>query len=713
VIESARAAEETSVPSFQSRKKKQDGGAGSDETSLSAEGLESHDAEGGGIGRGAGGLILPPSPDQGSSVNLSETLPISKMMLESVQAARPKDRRVSLLVYHRDGAEIIPLRPAEPVPIGRDPASGVRVPDPSMSREHARFIFEGGSGNVRVEDLGSKNGTWVAGKRVERAIVRSGDEIVMGSVRAFVHIASHAGAEAETHGLHSHERFRVALEDELVRARFFSRPFGVVMVRAARHAGSHVSRWAPRVRSLLRPVDRAALYSSEAVEILLPESGSEAVMELARFVIASRGEGDAPLLVGCALFPETATDAESLLDLAWGAVQRATVESPLQSARAVGWGADAGSSKALAADAPVAESKAMKKVFAAASRVAGAALAVLLQGETGVGKEVVARAIHAGSLRGQKPIVSVNCGAIPGQLLESTLFGHMRGSFTGAYQDQKGVFEAAEGGTVLLDEIGELPAAAQAALLRVLDLKQVIRVGSTKEISVDVRVIAATHRDLEAMCETGAFRRDLFYRLNALPILIPPLRERPEEIEPLAKRFLREANRANGRSVRGIDPAALVRLKSYGWPGNVRELKNAVERAVVIAASDMITEDDLPERVLASLARSALPSSLAPPGPPAASVSPASAPTDAGSGPPKKGPKGVEAKGGGASPPLTAESFKDSVRRFEAERLIAALEETGGNQTEAARLLDIPLRTLAHKIKAYKIKRKGYGVDDP
>jgi transcriptional regulator with PAS, ATPase and Fis domain len=295
--------------------------------------------------------------------------------------------------------------------------------------------------------------------------------------------------------------------------------------------------------------------------------------------------------------------------------------------------------------------------------------------------------------------VSVNCGAIPGQLLESTLFGHMRGSFTGAYQDHKGVFEAAEGGTVLLDEIGELPPAAQAALLRVLDLKQVIRVGSTKEIPVDVRVIAATHRDLEAMCDTGAFRRDLFYRLNALPIQIPPLRERPEEIEPLAKRFLREANRANGRKVRGIEPLALARLKAYAWPGNVRELKNAVERAVVIAASDMISMDDLPERVLASLARSGPTPPPIPPSPPVA--------TDAGPVP----PQGVQAKKGRPGPPPAQdESFKESVRRFEAERLIAALEKTGGNQTEAARLLDIPLRTLAHKIKTYKIKRGGYGV---
>jgi len=215
---------------------------------------------------------------------------------------------------------------------------------------------------------------------------------------------------------------------------------------------------------------------------------------------------------------------------------------------------------------------------------------------TGTGKEVLARLIHEGGPRRDKPLVAVNCGAIPAELLESTLFGHERGAFTGAGQQQKGLFEAADGGTIMLDEVGELPAAAQVALLRVLEEKRVRRVGATREIEVDVRVIAATHRDLEAMVEARSFRRDLFYRLNGVDVTLPPLRARREDIAPLAERFLKKAAKANGREVRSIAPEAMVLLKEYGWPGNVRELRNAVERAVVIAEAARLL--DMPLRTL-------------------------------------------------------------------------------------------------------------------
>jgi transcriptional regulator with PAS, ATPase and Fis domain len=309
----------------------------------------------------------------------------------------------------------------------------------------------------------------------------------------------------------------------------------------------------------------------------------------------------------------------------------------------------------------------------------------LLHGETGTGKEVVARAIHEQSERRARPMICVNCGAIPLQLLESTLFGHERGAFTGASQQQKGVFEAADQGTVFLDEIGELPAVAQAALLRVLETKRVVRVGSTREVEVDVRVIAATHRDLEAMCETSAFRLDLLYRLNAMTLVIPPLRERPEEIVPLVECFLEQANRDHGRHVRGIDPGALSLLERYPWPGNVRELRNAIERAVVIAEGDMIAPQDLPERVRAATRLGA----LAPP-----------AVDEREDGRASPGQQGAEG------------DLRASLLRYEADLIVGALRDAGWNQTEAARRLGVPLRTLVHKLKALGIRKVGYQPPD-
>jgi DNA-binding NtrC family response regulator len=275
-------------------------------------------------------------------------------------------------------------------------------------------------------------------------------------------------------------------------------------------------------------------------------------------------------------------------------------------------------------------------------------------------------------------LISVNCGGIPAQLVESTLFGHERGAFTHAVQQQKGVFEAADGGTVLLDEIGELPPPAQAALLRVLESKRFTRVGSTKEIDVNVRVVAATHRDLEAMVEAGSFRSDLLFRLNAMTLTIPPLRARREDIGPLCKRFLEQANQANGREIRGFSREALALLEGYSWPGNIRELYNAVERAVVIADGDLIAAADLPERVRRG----------------AGSMS------THGSG--REATGALEPEGG---------SMKNRLSRAEQEAILDALREADGSQTGAARILDMPLRTLQHKIKSHGIK-KGYRPDD-
>ncbi len=303
-------------------------------------------------------------------------------------------------------------------------------------------------------------------------------------------------------------------------------------------------------------------------------------------------------------------------------------------------------------------------VLRTAERAARSRITVLLRGETGSGKELFARHIHAASPRAAMPMISVNCGAVPRELVESTFFGHERGAFTGAHQARRGVFESADGGTVFLDEIGELEPPAQVALLRVLETGKITRVGAAEERTVDVRVVAATHRDLGAMVEAQRFREDLYFRLSAITLEIPPLRQRREDVAPLARSLLAAANQIHGRHVEDITPQALARLCTYAWPGNVRELKNVIERAVVLAEGDMIDEADLPDRL--------------------SGVAPPAAPSD-------------------ADLPAAQRRLRARVQAYEAEVIREALDRTGGNRGEAARVLGMPLRTLAHRIKALGI----------
>ncbi len=239
----------------------------------------------------------------------------------------------------------------------------------------------------------------------------------------------------------------------------------------------------------------------------------------------------------------------------------------------------------------IGESKIIKEKLDITRRAAQTDSSVLLLGESGVGKELFAEQIHLHGSRSNNPLIRVNCAALPENLLESELFGHVKGAFTGAINDRRGRFELADGGTIFLDEIGDLPLNLQAKLLRVIQHKSFERVGGTELIKVDVRIIAATNKDIEKEVESGRFRADLYYRLNVLPIYIPPLHERRDDIPPLADFFLKRFNRETKKQIRAIAPEAMEVLLSYSWPGNVRELENAVERAVVIAKSDTVTAD--------------------------------------------------------------------------------------------------------------------------
>jgi Nif-specific regulatory protein len=311
----------------------------------------------------------------------------------------------------------------------------------------------------------------------------------------------------------------------------------------------------------------------------------------------------------------------------------------------------------------VGESPVMRDVYRRVGRVAPTDSTVLITGESGTGKELVARAIHRNSPRAGKPFVAINCAAITETLLESELFGHERGAFTGAVAQKKGKLETAEGGTVFLDEIGELSPGLQAKLLRVLQDREFDRVGGTKPVRVDFRLVAATNRDLEKAIAAGLFRRDLYYRLNVVSLALPPLRERRDDIPRLASWFIRRHAGKGHRPISGFSGEAEACLMAYDWPGNVRELENAVEHAVVLGLDTLILREDLPDAVAeAGLS-------------PAAAVDPATA------------------------------RFHDAVKQTKKDLIVRAVEEAGGNYNAAARLLGLHPNYLHRLIKNLELKR--------
>jgi len=315
-------------------------------------------------------------------------------------------------------------------------------------------------------------------------------------------------------------------------------------------------------------------------------------------------------------------------------------------------------------DSIVFGSKKMEEVLEVVRTVAKSEATVLIRGESGTGKELVANALRHASQRALGPFVKVNCAAIPATLLEDELFGHEKGAFTDAKGDRKGRFELAHGGTIFLDEIGDLPAALQVKLLRVLQERCFERIGGTKTVHVDVRLIAATHKDLETAIKTGEFRQDLYYRLNVIAIHLPALRERSEDVLKLATHFLAKFNAKNQKAFKGFSPEAQRTLTSYRWPGNVRELENAVERAVVLGAGEWIEPAHLPAHMGGT-------------------------------------PRGRR--------DFVAEFFETdlTLEGLEQELIRRALERTGWNQSKAARLLGLTRRTLQYRIEKYEIARPG------
>ncbi len=320
----------------------------------------------------------------------------------------------------------------------------------------------------------------------------------------------------------------------------------------------------------------------------------------------------------------------------------------------------------------IGQSRVIQKVFRLIEKIAPSDSTVLITGETGTGKGLVARWIHRKSRRSKESIVSINCGAIPETLLESELFGHLKGAFTGATANKTGKFEVANGGTVFLDEIGDMSPDLQVKILRVLEEGEFEPVGGNRTVKVNVRILAATHRNLEEQVEKGQFREDLFYRLYVIPLHLPPLRERSGDIPLLVDHFLREFNAKTGSSVDGVSDEALECLKGYGWPGNVRELKNLMERLVVLKDEGVIDLGDLPIKI--------------------------------------RGHQSVSYPRPTLS--LTDEgiSLNTAVTEFEKALILQSLEKANWVKNKAAKLLNLNRTTLVEKIKRYRLENQGGGV---
>jgi two-component system, NtrC family, response regulator AtoC len=340
----------------------------------------------------------------------------------------------------------------------------------------------------------------------------------------------------------------------------------------------------------------------------------------------------------------------------------------------------------------VARSQSMVRALEMAQKVARHSTSVLLTGATGTGKELLARLIHAESDRAEGPFIPVNCGAVPGNLIESEFFGHLKGAFTGAERDKAGLFEAAHGGTLFLDEVGELPDTLQVKLLRALQEGEIRRVGATDSSSVDVRIVAATNRAMEAEVAAGRFREDLYYRLAVVTLAIPSLKDRPDDLPHLVRHFLRLHGGRLGVEVEGVDRDAMDALQDYAWPGNVRELENVLERAMVLVEGPRIGVDDLPPRVRGA-GGDEFEGGEAPTG--------SSAGSRIGTG---TGPEGGELATGAGEEDL---SVKRRGALLEAQLIRKALRRTGGHRGKAARLLELSDRALRYKIKEYGIDPEG------
>jgi len=561
--------------------------------------------------------------------------------------------RFHVVVLGRDGAVPRALPVAGEVLIGRDEDAYIRIIDPRASRQHARIVV---GDTIEVEDLGSANGTRVhdqpleAGKRVP---IHSGDVILIGSTMLVLHRGE---PELDARRIWAHAHLETRLIEECARVQSRGSQLALARIHVQ---GQEASILVERIiTDRLRDGDLLAGYAAGEYEILFLDSGEAGARARADRIVAALAERKIAANHGLAFCPGDGTSPQALLGVAAERVR-------------------SGGEHAATRTGVVVESPAMRDLYALARRAAAGNSSVLIFGETGAGKEVLAETVHAASPRASKPFLPLNCAALTETLVESELFGYERGAFTGANQPKIGLIEAAAGGTVFLDEIGEMPLAVQAKLLRAIETKTVLRIGATSARAVDVRFVAATNRDLEEEVAEKRFREDLYFRLNVITLEIPPLRERQGEIEILARLFLKKLAEPLGRAIPTISPEALTWLRAYPWPGNIRELRNVIERAFVLCTGSELTPEHLPvEKMLRSRRTTAeLPSAPVASSPSSPSLPPL---------------PGVPPRG---------------LKEIEKQAIIDALERCHMNQTRAAELLGMPRRTFCKRMKEYDIPR--------
>jgi two-component system response regulator AtoC len=581
-----------------------------------------------------------------------------------------------LVVVEAQSSYPRPLPPSGVLLIGRDSEADLKLSEPAASRRHAEILMEGGE--VRVRDLGSMNGTAVNGERVtgERPLL-SGDTVTIGATALILYLPGTVGPGRP---LVEARSLRRQLADELERARLFDRQVSVFTLVFDPPGGEVEGEAAPpdheavvtQVEGKLRPIDRCGWLSPLVLAGVLPELGEDQGAALLAEVLKAARTVAPGARAGLAVYPVTACEVDALL-----AASRSSARTA--GARPTVGDADADARLAIGERMVVVADPAMRGLMELIRRLAPTDLPVLIEGETGVGKENAAYALHAWSARKSGPFVAVNCAAFAESLIESELFGSEKGAFSGAVASRPGLIESAHGGTLFFDEIGELPLALQPKLLRVLESKRALRVGGTRERELDVRVVAATNRNLAQEVAAGRFRQDLLYRLNAATVVLPPLRNRPREIAVLARTFLGQACQRLSLPPRSFSSDSLRGLAAHVWPGNVRELKNVVDFLAATAEGSIIEA-------------SALRARLASAGPPAA--------------PAPVTPAAPAARATQSYTAAPGTPIGDQIKELERSRMVEALEQTGWVQTRAAELIGMPLRTFQQKVKLYGLSKR-------
>jgi two-component system, NtrC family, response regulator HydG len=607
---------------------------------------------------------------------------------------------------------LLPLSGSE-ITIGRDPANSIALPDQSVAARHC--VIHQQNDRLVVQVLDGFGETFVNGLPASGRMLADGDEIRMGQSLFVVQMLASAPDRGAADIVFTHEAVNVLrqLQREEVLApggrshqRVSDRNFQAGELEALLRISTAISSIRGYVgleRPLLEllfeaiPARRGVVLFVEDDESLRPATatgldrltGSVGPVPIVRDVIEPVLRDGVALLArttGVTASGATGSQTRWLLAAPLLAFDRVLGAVHLESNDALGEGqllllAATCGMAAVALDHArhlerledesrrvraeidlhhnmVGSSAVMAELYRCIMRVAKAESTALIVGESGTGKELAARAIHRNSSRAEKPFVAINCAAIPEALLESELFGHEKGAFTGAIAQKKGRLELAEGGTLLLDEIGELPLALQAKLLRVLQEREFERVGGTRRVKVDFRLIASTNRNLEAAVKSGTFRPDLYYRLNVVPIRIPPLRERREDIPVLAHYLAQRHARTAARTAIGFSPEAMAVLTAHDWPGNVRELENAVERAIVMGSGGTVRPEDLPESILES----------------------------------------------GHPAHVTLPRYHDGLRERKRELILGAIEQAAGNLTAAARLLGVHPNYLHRLIRTLHLR---------